>query len=171
MVRWSSNNLTVFEKVAPITLPYYDNRMCEFICTIPEEYLANRQLQIAYIQNNAPDLAAITWQGKKPFNLNNFHLNKVPYNLPYRVTNKLKREINSLLGNPFISRNWELQFVGKENDKHLKKWLFESKLIDLVPNDIISRFYNNFKENSAVNYSHPVSMLLTLALFQEKFNG
>ncbi|REE81987.1 asparagine synthase [Lutibacter oceani] len=170
VVSWSSNNLAVFEKVLPITLPYYDNRMCEFICTIPEEYLANRQLQIAYIQQKAPDLAKITWQGNKPFNLTNFHLNKVPYNLPYRVTNKLKRELNSLLGKPFVSRNWELQFVGKENDKQLRKWLFESDLKELVPNVLIQQFYDNFKEKNAVKYSHPVSMLLTLALFQKKFN-
>ena len=168
--RWSSTNLSIFDKVSPVTLPYYDDRMCEFICTIPEEHLANRKLQIAYIQKNAPDLAKIIWQSKKPFNLNNYHLNKIPYNLPYRVTNKLKREFNDFIGKPYISRNWELQFVGKENDKHLKKWLFDSKLKDLVPEKIIQKFYDNFKEKDAVKYSHPVSMLLTLALFQEKFN-
>jgi hypothetical protein len=169
--RWSSNNLSIFNKVAPVTLPYYDNRMCEFICTIPEEHLANRKLQIAYIQQNAPDLAKVTWQSKKPYNLNNYHLNKTPYNLPYRITNKLKRELNDFMGKPYISRNWELQFVGKENDKHLRKWLFDSKLKDLVPKDIIQQFYDNFKEKDAVKYSHSISMLLTLALFQEKFNN
>jgi len=168
--RWSSNNLSVFDKVHPVILPYYDNRMCEFICTIPEKYLANRQLQIAYIQKRAPDLAKITWQGQKPFNLNNFHLNKSPYNLPNRIAGKLKREYSSLMGNPYISRNWEIQFVGKKNDANLKKWLFESKLENLVPKDTIQKYYDNFKEKNAVNYSHPVSMLLTLALFQEKFN-
>ena len=170
VARWSSNNLSIFEKALPVTLPYYDDRMCEFICTIPEQYLANRQLQIAYIKQNAPDLAKITWHGQKPFNLNNFHLNKTPYNLPYRITNKLKREFSGFVGKPYIQRNWELQFVGKENHKHLKKWLFESKLEELVPKDVIQRFYDNFKEKDAVTYSHPLSMLLTLALFQEKFN-
>jgi hypothetical protein len=170
VTRWSSNNLSVFEAIHPTVLPYYDDRMCQFICTIPEKYLANRQLQIAYIKQNAPELAKITWQGNRPFNLNNYHLNKPPYNLPYRITNKLKREFNGFKGKPYISRNWELQFVGNENDKHLKKWLFESKLKDLVPMDIIQHFYDNFKVKDAVKYSHPVSMLLTLALFQEKFN-
>lgn len=168
--RWSSNNLSIFEAMQPVALPYYDNRMFEFMCNVPEKYLANRQLQIAYILKNAPDLAKITWQEQRPFNLNNFHLNKVPYNLPYRITNKLKRKFNDFIGKPYISRNWELQFVGKENDKHLKKWLFDSKLKDLVPEEIIQQFYTNFKEKDAFTYSHPVSMLLTLALFQEKFN-
>jgi len=168
--RWSSNNLSVFNKVHPVTLPYYDDRMCEFICTIPEKYLTNRKLQIAYIQNRAPDLAKITWQGQKPFNLNNFHLNKSPYNLPNRIAGKLKRKLNDFMGNPYISRNWEMQFVGKENDINLNKWLFNSKLEDIVSKDIIQQYYNNFKEKDAVKYSHPVSMLLTLALFQEKYN-
>jgi hypothetical protein len=168
--RWSSNNLSVFDLIHPVTLPYYDDRMCEFICSIPEKYLAKRKLQIAYIQNNAPDLAKVTWQGQKPYNLNNFHFNKSPYNLPYRVLGKLKRELNKSFGKPFISRNWELQFIGKENDNQLKKWLFESKLKNLVPEKIIQEFYTNFKEEDPVTYSHPVSMLLTLALFQEKYN-
>ena len=171
VTRWSSNNLSVFEKELPITLPYYDDRMCEFICTIPEEYLTNRRLQIAYIQKKAPDLAKITWQGQKPFNLNNYYFNKVPYNLPYRIYGKIKREINSMIGKKYIQRNWELQFVGMENDNHLKKWLFESKLKELVPKVIIQQFYDNFKEKDAVKYAHPVSMLLTLALFQTKFNN
>ncbi|GAA4267992.1 asparagine synthase-related protein [Hyunsoonleella aestuarii] len=169
--RWSSNNLAVFEALHTVTLPYYDNRMFEFICTIPEEHLSNRQLQIAYIKQNAPDLAKITWQEQRPFNLNNYHLNKVPYNLPYRVANKTKRVYNDFCGKPYVSRNWELQFVGKENDVHLKHWLFESKLKDLIPLHIIQQFYDNFKEKDRIKYSHPVSMMLTLALFQEKFNN
>src|SRR5690606_31042513 len=106
--RWSSNNLSVFEKVLPVTLPYYDTGMCEFICTLPENYLSDRKLQIAYIKNNAPDLAKITWEAQKPFHLNNFHLNKLPYNIPYRVTNKMIREFKGFMGKPHISRNWEL---------------------------------------------------------------
>ncbi|WP_282134453.1 asparagine synthase-related protein [Seonamhaeicola maritimus] len=169
--RWSSNNLSVFEALHPITLPYYDDRMFEFICTVPEKHLANRALQIAYIKEYAPELAKITWLKERPFDLYNYHLNKVPYNLPYRITNKLKRTFNDFIGRPYISRNWELQFVGKDNEAHLKRWLFESKLKELIPLDIIQQFYDNFKEKNSIKYSHPVSMMLTLALFQEKFNS
>ncbi len=168
--RWTSVNLSVFESIAPIELPYYDNRMCEFICTIPEAYLNNRQLQIEYIKQNAPDLAKITWQEQQPFNLTNYHLNKMPLNLPYRVVNKIGREIKGMLGKPYVQRNWELQFLGKENDTQLKKWLFESDLSAMIPLKVIQQFYTNFKEKDKVNYAHPVSMLLTLALFNQKFN-
>ena len=168
--RWSSVNLSVFESVVPISLPYYDNRMCEFICTIPEEYLADRQLQIAYIQRKAPALAKITWQEQKPFHLNNYQWNKKPYNLPYKVFNKINREFNGLIGKPYVSRNWELQFVGKENELQLKKWLFHSGLEGLVPKKLIENTFTNFKQKDAVKYSHPLSMLLTLSVFQKKFN-
>ncbi len=122
--RWSSNNLSVFNSIHPVTLPYYDDRMCKFITTLSEEVLSKRKIQIAYIKDKAPDLAKITWQGQKPYNLYNYHLNKSPYNLPNRVIGKLQRETNAILGKPYISRNWELQFVGKENNKQLSDWLF-----------------------------------------------
>src|SRR5690606_10305843 len=104
--------LSVFEAAHPISLPYYDNRMCEFICTVPEEFLTDRKLQIAYIKQQNPALAKITWQDHRPFNLYNFSKNKSPNNLPFRVGNKLERIVKGKLGKPYIQRNWELQFLG-----------------------------------------------------------
>ena len=167
--RWTSINLGVFESVKKIALPYYDNRMCEFICTIPEKYLANRQLQIAYIQRKSKKLASITWHEQKPFNLNNYQWNKYPYNFPYRVYNKLYRTLNNFIGKPHISRNWELQFLGKENDIQLKKWLFESKLNSLIDESITEEIYISFKSIDSVYYSHPLNMLLVLSIFNKKY--
>jgi hypothetical protein len=168
--RWTSVNLSVFESVGPITLPYYDNRMCEFICTIPEAYLADRKLQIAYIQRKSKKVSKIVWHEQKPFNLNNYHWNKTPYNLPYRIYSKLQRTLKKSIGKPHIARNWELQFLGAENDEKLKKWLFKTGLEEMVPKPVIQQFYDNFKTKDAVKYSHPLSMLLTLAVFNKKFN-
>jgi hypothetical protein len=67
--RWTSINLSVFQAVRPITLPYYDARMCDFICSVPEQYLAGRQIQIEYIKLRMPALAKLTWQAQRPFNL------------------------------------------------------------------------------------------------------
>lgn len=168
--RWASVNLSVFESVTPISLPYYDPRMCEFICAIPEEYLADRKLQIAYIQRKSKKVAGIMWHEQKPFSLNSFQWNKSPYNLAYRIANKLKREFNGLVGKPHIARNWELQFLGIENKKELEKWLFNSGFEDLVSKEIVQEFYASFKKKDAVKYSHSVNMLLTLAVFNKKFN-
>lgn len=163
--RWTSVNLTIFENERPIELPYYDNRMCEFICTIPEKYLAGRQIQIEYLKMRNPDLAKITWQSQKPFNLYNYHLNKFPYNLPYRIFDKAKRTINP---KKYIQRNWELQFLGEENEKHLKNWLFDNaKMNQIIPKELSLDFYDKFQNKDTVYYSHSVSMLLTLSLFFE----
>lgn len=161
--RWTSVNLSIFESQKPITLPYYDNRMCAFICSIPEHYLAGRQIQIAYLKMRNPDLAKITWQGQKPFNLYNYPYNKKPYNIPYRILDKVKRTINP---QRYIQRNWELQFLGTTNEAHLKNRLFENERMNaVIPVALTTDFYQKFKSEDAVYYSHSVSMLLTLSLF------
>jgi hypothetical protein len=149
-------------------MPYYDNRMSEFICTVPEAYLAGRQLQIAYIKKRLPKLAKLTWQSHAPFNLYNYKFDKTPWNLPYRVVNKLKRLASS---NDYIQRNWELQFLGETNDKKLQSYLFENSDLDsLIPFQIRRDIYTKFKQDDAVFYSHPLSMLLTLSVFSKRKN-
>ena len=163
--RWTSINLAIFESARPITLPYYDDRMCEFICSIPEKYLANRALQIAYIKQRNAEVARVQWQSERPFNLFTFTKNKSPYNVPYRIIQKGKREWNSLIGKPLVQRNWELQFVGKENDRVLQSHLFNAAITANISEELIRKFYNAFTKENAVTYSHPVSMLLTLSLW------
>ena len=165
--RWTSTNLSIFEAKHPISLPYYDDRICEFICTIPEEYLAKRQLQIEYIKKQNPNVASIIWQTHKPYNLYNYHKNTSPNNLPYRILQKLKREGKNILGSPYIQRNWELQFLGKENDMHLKNYLFEDDFQSFIPKELIQKYYQKFKTGDQVNYSHAVSMLLTLSVWNK----
>jgi hypothetical protein len=161
--RWTSTNLSVFESVKPISLPYYDNRMCAFICTVPEKYLADRQIQIAYLKMRMPPLAKITWQDHRPFNLYNYAMNRFPYNVPYRILQKLKRTLSS---KKLIQRNWELQFVGIENERHLRRFLFQNeKMNAIIPKSLTTVIYQKFQNENAVYYSHAVSMLLTLSLF------
>jgi hypothetical protein len=167
--RWTTTNLSIFQAAHPITLPYYDNKMCEFICTIPEEYLADRRLQIAHLKQNKT-LSDITWEAQNPFNLNNYNRNKMPYNLPYRVWSKLQREGKSLFGKPYIQRNWELQFVGPENDKALKSHIFNTHFNTFIPKAIVLDVYNNFLKTDPIHYAHPLSMLLTLSLWNKHFN-
>jgi hypothetical protein len=161
--RWTSVNLSVFETARPVLLPYYDHRMCEFICSVPERYLAGRQIQIAYIKQRMPTLAKLTWQAQRPFNLYNYRLNTLPWNLPYRVINKLQRTLTT---KPYIQRNFELQFLGANNDLALRKWLFSNPSLNaLVPKTVVTDVYTSFKTVDMVGYSHAVSMLLTLSLF------
>lgn len=166
--RWTSVSLSFFQAAHPVQLPYYDNRMCRFICEIPEAYLADRKLQIAYIKNRNSKLATIPWQDHMPYNLYDFHKSKTSRNLPYRIKNKIKRETNSLLGKKYIQRNWELQFLGKENDANLRSYLYQPDFLDFVGEKVVDSLYQKFKTEDAVFYSHAVNMLLTLSVWHQK---
>ena len=96
--RWTSINLSVFARNKKIYLPYYDDRMCQFICEVPESLLNDRQIQIEYIKSNNSSVAKIVWQDAKPFNLFNHHLAKTHLRLPFRIVDKLKREFENFQG-------------------------------------------------------------------------
>lgn len=165
-LRWTNTNLSVFESQRPMELPYYDDRMCQFVCTVPEKYLAGRQIQIAYLKLRNPGLARIPWQAQRPFNLYNYHLNKMPYNLPFRIYDKTKRELKSSFT---VQRNWELQFLGDDNQKQLKKWLFDNpNFKNFIAPEVATTILGKFNNTNAVTYSHPLSMLLTLSVFAKQ---
>jgi len=168
--RWANNNLKIFSNYKEIYIPYYSKEMCEFICTLPEEYLSNRKIQIEYIKRRAPKLAEIPWQEYdldlykyKYFNSLYF------YKRIFRYANRIINEIFFKI-NPKIERNWELQFLGESNENYLKQWLFEvPELNDLISSEIVKDYYNKFKKDDSIKYSHPISMLLTLSVWCKKF--
>ena len=52
--RWANPNLNIFSSNdCELFAPYYENAMCEFICSIPNNYLNDRKIQIKYIQNSS----------------------------------------------------------------------------------------------------------------------
>lgn len=169
-VRWTNVGFPIFENANPIQAPYYDDRMAQFICGIPEEFLEDRKIQIAYLKTQSPDVSKITWQAQKPYNLYTFQGNKPPYNLPYRVINKLGRMINAKQGKPYIQRNWELQFLGEANDVQLRSHLYDASFLDFVDKEVVNTIYGRFKTEDAVFYSHALSMLLTLSVWNKNFN-
>jgi asparagine synthetase B (glutamine-hydrolysing) len=167
--RWTTTNLAYFSNERPISLPYYDDRMCEFIMTVPEKWLAGRQIQIEYIKKYAPKLAAIPWQSKAPYNLFDHHKHLTTAHLLYRIANKVKHVAKAkLTGKPLVQRNWEIQFLGKENDQQLRMWLFENPAFEkLVPRKIVQKYYDLFQRGDKVYWSHPLSILLTLSVFSK----
>ena len=168
--RWANANLKVFTSRRDMFIPYYHDEMCKFICTVPEEFLAGRKIQIEYIKRKAPELARIPWQA---YDLNLYsyqHFNTIYF--PRRVYRYAMRAIREKIIRipPVIQRNWELQFLGKDNKGYLEHWLFKTpELNELVPKQIIQDFYYRFKKDDPVKYSHPVSMLLTLAVWCKRF--
>lgn len=163
--RWTSINLAVFESRKPMALPYYHDEMCRFICGIPEEYLANRQIQIEYIKRQTPELAKVEWQGHTPCNLytyKDFH--SLRY-IPYRVFRKIK---NTLSPGKTVLRNWENQFLGETNRTELKNVFARAENSELFSAEIASNLIRNFYSGHPKPYSHPLSMQLTLATFLEQ---
>ncbi|MEO8210112.1 MAG: asparagine synthetase B family protein, partial [bacterium] len=175
--RWTSANMNVFNNYRPVALPYYDDEMCEFICTIPENLLSGRQIQINYIKMKNPDLAKIPWQAYDPLNLYDFDKFENKSMLPLRAYRKGKRLLKEkIFGKKLTTRNWEIQFLGDKNDKNLREHLFGNKLFkEFISYDIVKEFYEKFKNEDSLYYSHPVSMLLTISMFcknhlENKFN-
>ena len=168
--RWANANLKVFTNRRDMFIPYYHDEMCKFICTVPEELLAGRRIQIEYIKRKAPELARIPWQAYDLDLYSYRHFNTIYFpRRIYRYGRRIIRE-KILKIPPLIQRNWELQFLGDENDRHLKHWIFETpELYELVPRQIVDDFYYRFKKVDPVKYSHPVSMLLTLAVWCKRF--
>ncbi|WP_298758830.1 asparagine synthase-related protein [uncultured Psychroserpens sp.] len=167
--RWTSINLSVFEAHHPITLPYFDDRMCQFICTVPEAFLKDRQLQITYIKNKSPELAKIEWQDQRPFNLYNYHMNKIPYNLPYKLLNKSKRVLQSIFGNDYVQRNWELQFLGDANKEMLSSYLLNDMFNQWVSKSVSEAYLNDFYNGNSLENAHPLNILLVLSKFKQTY--
>jgi hypothetical protein len=163
--RWTSINLSVFARNKKIYLPYYDDRMCQFICEVPESLLNDRQIQIEYIKRNNPSVAKIVWQDAKPFHLFNHHLAKTHLRLPYRIIDKLKREFENILGKKFVQRNWELQFLAADDKNTLIDYLQSKEMTHQIEIDLIKQYLNVFYNEDQVYYSHSVSILLTLSLY------
>ena len=169
--RWTSVNLNVFADEKPVHLPYYQDEMCKFICTLPERYLVGRQMQMAYLKEKAPELAKLPWQPVDPFNLYNYQKFDSKAYLPVRAIKKGKRLFNEkVLRHPQpVQRNWELQFLGEANNRYLRGYLFNNPMLnEMVPKSLISDFYHKFQYKGQVQYSHAVSMLLTLSSFSKR---
>ena len=86
------------------------------------------------------------------------------------IKNKIKNSWReTITQKPLIQRNWELQFLGKENDNNLSHWLLENpQLYPLIPKEIIEEYYYKFKTEDSIYWSHAVSMLLTLSIKSNK---
>lgn len=169
--RWTSINLSIFNKAGEIVLPYYSDEMCKFICTVSERYLEGRKIQIEYIKKNCPEAARLPWQKYNPLNLYQYQRFNQPQYFFVRALKKINRIFQRflLISPDQITRNWELQFLGDQNFTQLKKNLLgENKFNQLIPPNIIEDYLEKFQVNP-VKYAHPLSMLLTLAVFSNKY--
>lgn len=169
VARWTAVNLEIFKRQLPISLPFFDDAMCKFICTVPEEHLAGRKLEIEYLKSKSPSLASIPWQKYFPCNLYNYtDFNSLPVKFKRGVVKGTRELRKHLFGITSDKRNWELQFLGITNDEALQGYLFDKSFERLVPYSIVKANFTSFKQNPA-EYTHSITMLLTLSLFNQLF--
>ena len=71
------------------------------------------------------------------------------------------------IGKSYVQRNWELQFVGNNNEDKLKSHLFKNDLENFVPNDIIKDYFDLFVNGNKLQNAHPINMLLVLSQFNK----
>lgn len=162
-IRWTNTNLELFRHFGPNIYPYMDNRMVEFICTVPEKWLAGRRIQIEYLKMRSPELSKIPWQSHLPFNLYTYGLDRKPFNLPYRAYNKTRLLVS---GRRKTTRNWEIQFTGAENEERLRQMITGDKgFNEWIDPELSGSFLETFLGKSTPDHYHPVSMLLTLSAF------
>jgi hypothetical protein len=162
--RWTNSNMHIFETISPIFVPYFEDEMCRFITTVPEKWLNARQIQIEYLKSHAPELARIDWQqypGRNLWNYQSFHS---WWYKPVRAWRKITRKFKN---KPIIQRNWELQFLGKENEQELQQRIFNPAFNRWISKDVNEKYYQKFLEDG-VGFSHPLSILLTLSTFWTK---
>jgi hypothetical protein len=169
VARWTAVNLALFRSLMPVSLPFFHDDMCRFICTVPEKFLAGRQLEIAYLKTKQPELARIPWQKVYPCNLYNYHrFNNFDIKFQ-RVLIKIKRElVKYVSGKRSDTPNWELQFKGKVNGSYLEKYLCTEWNPTFIPGEIPFNFLQLFKKHGKPHVN-AVSMLLTLHFFQKYF--
>ncbi|MEQ8361385.1 MAG: asparagine synthase-related protein [Cyclobacteriaceae bacterium] len=166
--RWTATNLELFQQQQNISLPFFDDEMCKFICTISESHLASRKLEIEYLKRSAPAMASIPWQKYYPCNLYDYErFNTFPVKVQ-RAFIKGNRLVKEAFGKRGDTRNWELQFLGEDNDRQLKYYLNASSVDGLIPKSVLDTYYQYFK-HSPKEHWFTITMLLTLSLFSKHF--
>lgn len=169
-IRRSQVNINVFARKNDILLPFLHQAMLDLVCSTREDLLTDRQIQINYIKQKSPTLAEIPWQNYFPLNLYSYtHFNDRK-RLPFRAIHLLKRAWKEkVLNKKLILRNWELQFLGKDNDKQLRHYLLNNSADNaFLPTMLLKEYYQKFRHESPLSYAHPVSMLLTLSFFEKQ---
>jgi hypothetical protein len=159
--RWTSANLAYFSAAMPISLPFYSAQLCDLVCRIDEPLLADRQVQIAYIKACSPELAKITWQAKRPYNLYSHRRFGGPLHWPFRLLHSLQHRLR-----PVVQRNWELQFQGSAHSV-LRSALLAPSLTEWLGSEIPNWALTGFQARP-LEHAHPLAMLQVLAEFARR---
>lgn len=164
--RWTLASLKMYQAGLFPVLPFYDQRLVDFFCRVPSQYVAGRRLQIDYLKRFAPDLAKIPWQKYDASLFNYQHFNT--WLLPKRA---LKKAWRLLTNQKVIQRNWEVQFLNPQGRAGLQRWLLQDglKLHDLLRVADLRALVEDLYREPTAGRGYAVSMLLTFSAWLEHY--
>ncbi len=162
--RFTSAGLRMFQASVFPRLPFYDTRLTDFFGTLDTSLLSGRKLQGDLIKRFAPDLAEVRWQAH---DANLFNYDSI-WQPPKRALKKIWRLVS---GTKVYQRNWEVQFLGAQQRKHLEEYLNQSRLLQhqFISPQRVSELLNEFYQRPDPGNGYAVSMLLTFAAWLESY--
>lgn len=164
--RWTLASLRMYQAAAFPRIPFLDPRMMRFFCTVPTRMVRARRLQIEYLKRHKPEFARIPWQ---PYEANLYVYRWSPlWMKPVRAWRKLGRLAR---GERPIQRNWEVQFFFPGQWERLEGVLLKkgARLHEFVGPGKVRALLDEFREKPDGANGYTVSMLLTFAVWLEKF--
>jgi asparagine synthase (glutamine-hydrolysing) len=165
--RWTSASLRMFQPGAFPRLPFYDNRMVDFSCTLPTRFVGGRRLQIEYLKRYHPDIARITWEVSDSSLF--YYQYYDTWLLPKRAWKKFWRVVS---GRRHIGRNWEVQFLNSKGKSGLHEWLLRQglKIHEFISPRLIKSLIDElFIQPTAAN-GYALSQLLTFSSWLERYS-
>ncbi len=164
--RWTLASLRTFLPGAFVRLPFYDDRMVDFCCTLPSRQVKGRRLQIDYLKRFHRDLAWITWDVTDSSLY--FRQYYDTWLLPKRAWKKLRRMAS---GRRHVGRNWEVQFLNERGKSGLHEWLLRPglKVHDLVSRGAVQALVDEVLARPSAGNGDSLATLLTLSVWLEHY--
>lgn len=162
--RWTTASIRMYQPAAFPRLPFYDTRLTDFFARVPTALVAQRQLQVEYLKQTAPDLAQITWQ-RYGYNLYWF-----PYRHYFRWPRRLWRGVQRWLTTQRpLTLNWQVQFLHPQGKAELGRWLLRPglRLHEWLSPSIIRERVEQFMAHPYQQGGYSLAMLLTFSAWLE----
>lgn len=164
--RWTVASLRMFQPGAFPRLPFYDNRMVDFCCTVPSKFVSQRRLQIDYLKRFHADVARIPWDvtGNSLF----YDTKSKSWELSKRAWRKMCRIVTN---RPHVGRNWEVQFLNEKGKAGLHEWLLHPglKIHEFVSIEAIKNLLDELFITPNAGNGYTVSSLLTFSAWLERY--
>lgn len=162
--RWTTASLRMYQPAVFPRLPFYDTRLTDFFAQVPTALVAQRQLQVEYLKQAAPDLARIIWQRY------GYNLYWYPYRHYFRWPRRLWRGVQRWLTTQApVTLNWQVQFLHPQGKAGLQRWLLQPglRLHEWLAPAVLQERVAQFMAHPYQQGGYSLAMLLTFSAWLE----